>query len=80
MRGVCIIVFYSLMNTSVTLSLHAATVCWQGLSKARLVRLSLTGFDFPRGPGHMPLDLLWAPRFFRLGAQNSMMNNQKSSF
>ena len=36
------------------------------------------GFDFPRGI--CPKILLWASRFFRLGAQNSMYNNQKSCF
>ena len=40
--------------------------------------LGLHGSTFPRALGHMPLDFAVGPRFFSLGAQNLLKNNQKS--
>ena len=55
---------------------------YSGTIPNNVVETTAQGSTFPGAHRHMPLDSAvgWAPRFFRLGAQYSMYDNQKSCF
>ena len=40
----------------------------------------MQGSTFPGAQGHMPLDFAVGPYILRLGARNSIYDNQKSCF